>query len=145
MPQALKFSMVNRIYKWEICTDSFHEYTELFIVTPRPMSASELAVGCDGGVFVWQVDPNSVVTRPSTSCATVLQRPHHSPVTSVTWSPQGDVLLTASAADTAIYVWDVAMEKFVALRRVGGGGLSLVTWSPDGSKVFAATTGIIFR
>jgi len=109
------------------------------------MSASELAVGCDGGVFVWQVDPNSVVTRPSTSCATVLQRPHHSPVTSVTWSPKGDVLLTASAADTAMYVWDVAMENFVALRRVGGGGLSLVTWSPDGSKVFAATTGIIFR
>ncbi|GFG30807.1 hypothetical protein Cfor_04300 [Coptotermes formosanus] len=140
--------------------DSVHVYSSGTTLTPilkcksqravscmawRPMSASELAVGCDGGVFVWQVDPNSVVTRPSTSCATVLQRPHHSPVTSVTWSPQGDILLTASAADTAMYVWDVAMEKFVALRRVGGGGLSLVTWSPDGSKVFAATTGIIFR
>jgi aladin len=44
-----------------------------------------------------------------------------------------------------MYVWDVAMENFVALRRMGGGGLSLVTWSPDGSKVFAATIGIIFR
>ncbi|XP_021920486.1 aladin-like isoform X2 [Zootermopsis nevadensis] len=111
----------------------------------RPFSASQLAVGCEEGVFVWHVDPNSVVTRPSMSCATVLKRPHHSPVTSVTWNPQGDVLLTASAADTAMYVWDVAMEKFVTLRRVGGGGVSLVTWSPDGSKVFAATTGIIFR
>lgn len=111
----------------------------------RPLSASELAVGCDGGVFVWQVDPNSVVTRPSMSCATVLQKLHHSPVSSVTWSPQGDVLLTASAADTAMYVWDVAMDKSVSLRRVGGGGVSLVTWSPDGCKVFAATTGIIFR
>ncbi|XP_069684617.1 aladin-like isoform X2 [Periplaneta americana] len=111
----------------------------------RPMSASELAVGCESGVFVWHVDPNSVVTRPSVSCATVLQRPHHSPVTSITWSQHGDLLLTASAADTAMYVWDVAMECFVALRRVGGGGVSLVTWSPDGSKVFAATTGIIFR
>ncbi|KAJ9587941.1 hypothetical protein L9F63_018616 [Diploptera punctata] len=111
----------------------------------RPYSASELAVGCEAGVFVWQVDPNSVVTRPSVSCAVFLQRPHHSPVTSIAWSPQGDVLLTASAADTAMYVWDVALEKFVPLRRVGGGGVSLVTWSPDGSKVFAATTGIIFR
>jgi aladin len=96
-------------------------------------------------VFVWQVDPNSVVTRPSMSCATVLQKLHHSPVTSVAWSPQGDVLLTASAADTAMYVWDVAMDKSVTLRRVGGGGVSLVTWSPDGSKVLAATTGSIFR
>ncbi|PSN51777.1 Aladin [Blattella germanica] len=77
----------------------------------RPFSASELAVGCESGVFVWQ----------------------------------GDILLTASAADTAMYVWDVALEKFVLLRRVGGGGVSLVTWSPDGSKVIAATTSIIFR
>ena len=44
-----------------------------------------------------------------------------------------------------MYVWDVAMEKFVSLKRVGGGGVSLVTWSPDSFKVFAATTGIIFR
>jgi FOG: WD40 repeat len=54
----------------------------------RPYCASELAVGCEGGVFVWQVDPSSVVTRPSMSCATILQRPHHSPVTSVAWSPK---------------------------------------------------------
>jgi hypothetical protein len=44
-----------------------------------------------------------------------------------------------------MYVWDVVMDKSVTLKRVGGGGVSLVTWSPDGSKVFAATTGIIFR
>lgn len=111
----------------------------------RPLSSSELAVGCDGGVLVWSVDPSSVATRPYGSYAATLQRPHHSPVTSIAWSSLGDILLTASAADTAMYVWDVEMENFVALRRVRGGGISLVTWSPDGSKVFAATTGIIFR
>lgn len=44
-----------------------------------------------------------------------------------------------------MYVWDVAMEKGTPLRRVGGGGISLVTWSPNSMKVFAATTNIVFR
>ncbi len=52
----------------------------------RPNSASELAVGCHTGTLVWQVDPKSVVTRPSITCATVLKRPGHSPVTSIQWN-----------------------------------------------------------
>lgn len=27
----------------------------------RPLSASELAIGCENGIFVWNIDPNSVV------------------------------------------------------------------------------------
>lgn len=111
----------------------------------RPFSASELAVGCELGVFLWTVDPNSVVTRPSMSCAQVLKQSGHSPVTSIVWAPQGDLILTASAADTSMYLWDVSMEQQVALKRVGGGGVCLLTWSPDSSKLFAATAGVIFR
>lgn len=40
----------------------------------RPFSASELAVGCEQGVIVWTVDPNSMFTKPSSSNAVVLKR-----------------------------------------------------------------------
>ncbi|XP_047107165.1 aladin-like [Schistocerca piceifrons] len=109
----------------------------------RPLSASELAVGCEAGVYVWHIDPNSVVTRLSANCATFLERPNHSPITSVAWSPQGDVLVTASAADTVMYAWDLAMESYSAIRKTHGGGVSFIAWSPE--KVFSATTGVVFR
>jgi aladin len=37
------------------------------------------------------------------------------------------------------------METGIPLRRVGGGGVSLLKWSPDGSKVFSATPSHLFR
>jgi aladin len=40
----------------------------------RPHSASEIAVGCEQGVIVWTVDPNSMFTKPSSSNAVVLKR-----------------------------------------------------------------------
>lgn len=42
-------------------------------------------------------------------------------------------------------VWDVAMEAAVPLKRVAGGGVIFARWSFDASKVFAATSSIIFR
>lgn len=40
----------------------------------RPNSASEIAVGCEQGVIVWTVDPNSMFTKPSSSNAVILKR-----------------------------------------------------------------------
>nr|CAD7572674.1 unnamed protein product [Timema californicum] len=111
----------------------------------RPLSALVMAVGCDKGVFVWSLDPTSMATRPTTNCATLLKRPHHTPVTGVTWSPQGDLLLTSSATDTTMYVWDVELEEFSPVRRVDGGGVTVVSWSPCSTKLFSATTGTTFR
>ncbi|XP_028157579.1 aladin-like, partial [Ostrinia furnacalis] len=111
----------------------------------RPFSASEIAVGCEQGVIVWTVDPNSMFTKPSSSNAIVLKRSGHSPVTDVSWSPNGDLLISCSGADTSMMVWDVSMETAVPLRRVAGGGIVFARWSLDASKVFAATSSIIFR
>ncbi|CAH0679981.1 unnamed protein product [Chilo suppressalis] len=111
----------------------------------RPFSASEIAVGCERGVIVWTVDPNSLFMKPSSSNAVVLKRSGHSPVTDVSWSPNGDLLISCSGADTSMLVWDVAMETAVPLRRVAGGGIIFARWSLDASKVFAATSSLIFR
>ncbi|KAI8439177.1 hypothetical protein MSG28_013024 [Choristoneura fumiferana] len=111
----------------------------------RPYSASEIAVGCEQGVIVWTVDPNSTFTKPSSSNAVVLKQPNHSPVTDVSWSPNGDLLISCSGADTSMLVWDVSMETAVPLRRVAGGGIVFSRWSFDATKVIAATSSIIFR
>lgn len=42
-------------------------------------------------------------------------------------------------------VWDVASEICVPLQRVGGGGVTFLSWSPDGSHVLASTPSALFR
>ncbi|VVD02047.1 aladin-like [Leptidea sinapis] len=119
--------------------------THVSSVSWRPYSASEIAVGCEQGVIVWTVDPNSMFTKPSSSNAVVLKRSGHSPVTDVSWSPNGDLLVSCCGADTSMLVWDVSMEVAVPLRRVAGGGIVFARWSLDASKIFAATSSLIFR
>ncbi|XP_072104687.1 aladin [Mobula birostris] len=114
-------------------------------VSWKPLCASVLAAGCESGVLVWNVDPNSLSTRPSSGCAQVLTHPGHSPVTSIAWCPRGDLLVTASPLDTSMLVWDVATESCVPLQRVGGGGVTFLAWSPDSSRILAATPSAVFR
>ncbi|XP_054267179.1 aladin-like [Macrosteles quadrilineatus] len=109
----------------------------------RPLCGSELAVGCEVGVLVWHVDPNSVITRPSASNTQLLTRRGHTHVSDLAWSPQGDLLVSGSARDQTMYVWAVGLDNAVPLKRVGGGGISLVSWSPDSLKLFAATTNMV--
>lgn len=42
-------------------------------------------------------------------------------------------------------VWDVASESCVPLQRVGGGGVSFLSWSLDGSHILASTPSTLFR
>lgn len=111
----------------------------------KPMCASVLAVACCRCVLVWTVDPTSSSTHPSSSSAQVLQYSGHSPVTSVAWHPQGLLLVSAAADHDAIIVWDVAKEEGIPLKCVGGGGITFIRWSPDSSKLFAATSSSTFR
>lgn len=68
----------------------------------------------------------------------------HVPVTACAWSADGRLLATASCADSDIQLWDVDQQKCVALRRVGAPG-ALLSWSPNGRKLFASTVGTVFR
>ncbi|KAK2511077.1 Aaas [Columba guinea] len=109
----------------------------------KPLCASILAVACQSCVLLWHLDPTSLSTRPSSGCAQVLSYPGHSPVTSLAWAPGGQLLLSASPADTAMLVWDVSTESCVQLPWFGGGGVTYLSWSPDGSKVLAATPSAV--
>ncbi|XP_048343458.1 aladin [Sphaerodactylus townsendi] len=111
----------------------------------KPLCAFILAVACHSCVLLWHLDPTSLSTRPSSGCAHVLSHPGHCPVTSLAWAPSGGLLLSASPIDTAMLVWDVATESCVQLQWFGGGGVTYLAWSTDGSKVLAATPSAVFR
>ncbi|KAI0239393.1 Aladin [Lamellibrachia satsuma] len=83
--------------------------------------------------------------RPSTNSVQVLTKPGHSPVTRLAWCPTGDTLVTGSAADASILVWEVSREMCTALRRFGCIGNSVLSWSPDGSNLLAASPAAEFR
>ncbi len=110
----------------------------------RPFSSSELVVGCANGILIWTIDPASVVARPSAASVSLLPE-SPSPTTSLSWSPNGLLLMSASAADTTVYLWDTASENKTPLRRIGGGGVHLCSWSPTGNAILTATTSTVFR
>ena len=97
------------------------------------------------GIMLWTLDPASVVSRPSTSCVRTLSQPGHSPVTSLAWHSSGRLLASASPSDSNMLIWSVASEQCLPVKRVSGGGISLLRWSADGGKLFAATPGRTFR
>ncbi|XP_065086100.1 aladin-like [Ochlerotatus camptorhynchus] len=109
----------------------------------RPLTAGELAVGCQNGTLVWNVDPNSLITRPL-SQAIQLRYGNHFPVTSVEWSPNGCLLATASINDSDVLIWDVDQNRQVPLRRVGP-PCALLKWCPTGSRLCSTTVSNVFR
>lgn len=85
------------------------------------------------------------VSRPSISNAVILHRVKHRCITSLTWGPRGDVLISAASDDMEILVWDVELDRTSGLKRPGYYGNTLVKFSPSGEKLFTASTGLIFR
>ncbi|XP_076625897.1 aladin [Colletes latitarsis] len=109
----------------------------------RPYAGRELAVACHAGVLIWTIELGAASN--SLSHAVLLKRRNHVPVTSVTWHPQGDLLVSCSPADTNMIIWDTSKREGVPLRRVGGGGLCFTRWSSCGFQLFAATCRNMFR
>ncbi|KAJ8967810.1 hypothetical protein NQ314_002619 [Rhamnusium bicolor] len=123
----------------------YKQQRNITCVAWRCMSNTEIAVGHENGIIIWNVDPNSLVARPSISNAIMLQRLDHRPVMSIAWSPKGDKLVTCAACDNAILVWDVDLDKTSSLKRPGSSGNILMKWSTTGEKLFSCSSGLVFR
>jgi len=76
-----------------------------------------LAVACQSCVLVWTIEPTSLATRPSTSCAQMLSVSGHCPVINVAWCPLNGILVSASPTDSAIMV--CYGEFYFVVRRTG--------------------------
>ncbi|XP_058796068.1 aladin [Phymastichus coffea] len=109
----------------------------------RPHAGRELAAACQNGVLIWTVELGAASN--SLSHAFMLKYRNHAPVTSVSWGPQGDILVSCSLTDMNMIIWDVAKESGVPLKRVGGGGLCFTRWSSCGSRLLATTCRKVFR
>ena len=59
-------------------------------------------------ILLPKVDPNSLSSRPSSSCVTFLTWSGHRPVTSLAWSKDGMTLFSASPCDSRVISWDVS-------------------------------------
>ncbi|XP_046847246.1 aladin-like isoform X2 [Xenia sp. Carnegie-2017] len=110
----------------------------------RPLSSSVLAVGCENGVIIWNVNQNSLGVRQGPSSARLLTYSGHTILTSISWSPGGRLLVSGSALNGVMIVWDVAMDCGTALHRIGG-SISQVMWSPCDTKVFVSTESSLIR
>ena len=71
----------------------------------KPMSCQLLAVACRNSIILWQVDPCSLLTRPSTNCIQIIDCSRHHLVTSIKWCPRGsDLLYSVSAFNSKVLV-----------------------------------------
>jgi len=113
----------------------------------RPLSASGLAVAAQDCVVLWKVDPNSLSSRPSSSCVSFLTLSGHRPVTSLAWAKDGLTLFSASPCDNRVVAWDVTRADGVPtpLVAITGGGVTLLSFSPSGKLLLTATPSAEFR
>ena len=54
-------------------------------------------------------------------------------------------MVTCSPCDTAMKLWDIPLATHTDIVRHKGGGVTIVKWSHDGARVFAATPTPMFR
>lgn len=71
--------------------------------------------------------------------------PGHTPITSLSWSPWGNFIVSACPRDDSVIIWDVPLGVSTRVRRGKTGGVANVAWSPDGHRVFAGGVAPVFH
>lgn len=104
-----------------------------------------LVVGAEGGILIWTVDHPVATSRLLSSWVRGETLAGHCLLTSISWSPHGDLLVSASPVDSNLVVWDLMLGVSTRIPLATGGGLTAVSWSPDGRRVLAASTSSVFR
>lgn len=141
----------------------------VYCIAWKPLSGNTLAVGCEyvfplqkvcvtiqGMVCVFGQYPlksnkkeenikvwfHHLKVNCSTGTWVTLLRPDipYFPVQTMCWSNDGRLLATGSKASSSLIIWDVALKVPTVIRSLGTHGTSLLSWSPDGLRLFAATT-----
>jgi WD40 repeat protein len=96
--------------------------------------AAALAVGC--GVLASAPAPETALSPT----LTIPRNPitHDDPVFSVSWSPDGKTLASASA-DTTVKLWEAGTGKEQATLKGHTAAVSSVSWGPDGKTLASAS------
>ncbi|XP_068662557.1 aladin [Aristolochia californica] len=120
----------------------------------RPNGGKTLAVACKGGICIWcaSFPGNTAPIRSGVAShmgrasrgsgvwwtmVDFLQNPYGEQVSTLSWSPNGRYLASASFHSSSFTIWDVAQGVGTPIRR-GLGGISMLSWSPTGDYFFTA-------
>ncbi|PIA41922.1 hypothetical protein AQUCO_02100037v1 [Aquilegia coerulea] len=120
----------------------------------RPNGGKTLSVACKGGICIWSASypGNAASVRSGVASfvgtfskgsgvrwtlADFLQSPNDEQISSISWSPDGRYLASASHESSSFTIWDVAQGMGTPIRR-GFGGISMLRWSPQGDYFFNA-------
>jgi aladin len=120
------------------------EQKNVSCVSWRPHIETEIAVGAENGIVLWQMHSSTSI-KPGACRTRFLSQPGHSPVTSVEYSSSGLLMLSSSTMDTSIYIWDVSTWDCTPLKRIGGGGVPFACWSPYEDKILTTSPSSVFR
>jgi len=127
-----------------------HEFQKsIYCIEWKPQSGGTLAVGCLHGICIWSISRENLpgISKEEKELQNpwmnYFHYPGHSPVTTLSWSPNGRYLSSGSPNDSGMIIWDVAFEVPNVIRRYGG--ITILRWSPNGQYLFAGTTHKIFR
>lgn len=136
-----------------------------------PHCDSLLAVGASTGLLLWHIDPTSPSTRLAlpllapppplqpTRSLLVMQffsrfvsawvryesSPGHTPITSLSWSPWGNFIVSSCPRDNNLMLWDIPLGVGTRVTPRKRGGVANVSWSPDGRRVFAGNVTTVFH
>lgn len=130
-----------------------HDFqNEVKCIAWRPIAGSSLAVGCRHGICFWKLmlskDSSSLATgraQDQNSYMEFLQTPKGMSTNTLSWSPSGRYL--SSGHDSPhVLIWDISMLgmhgrtnfTWTPLFPSLYGGVSSLSWSPDGNFLFAA-------
>jgi WD40 repeat protein len=84
--------------------------------------------GLDGTIRLWDVESGRL-TRALIG--------HHSYVSGLDWSPDGNTLASAGTYDVTVRLWDTRTGRPLRVLKGHPAEVSLVKWSPDGRTVLA--------
>ena len=118
-----------------------------------------LVLGCSCGMWILLLPPQSKHTYNRTHLLitpTMAIRfvstwvryecsPGHAPITSLSWSPWGNFIVSSSPRDSSLLLWDIPLGVGTCVGRGTGGGVARVAWSPDGRHVFAGKVSAVFQ
>jgi len=111
----------------------------------RPFSMGTLAVGCEKGIFIWDIEFSNMHVKPAVNNICKFVRDDHRYISGLSWNKLGDLLISCAVTSKTMFIWNYPLETCVLLRRISSETLNFVHWSPDNTKVFSCSINETFR
>ena len=154
--QSSRHKSVGQLPPWLLLEHEFQR--DIMVVSWRPHAAATLAVGCSGGICIWnlekaprisvptprRVDGNAGLQMTFLPCQATEKA--GSTIVAIDWHPRGHLLASSCSNSATVHVWDVSTACVVAVRDSAFlDSVVLLRWSPCGSYLFVGHASGAFK